>query len=53
MLIWGENENFTFGPPGIEPGSHEPESCILPLYYGPLQCSRGDLNSHNLAVIAS
>ena len=24
-----------FGVPGIEPGSHEPESCILPLYYTP------------------
>lgn len=26
-----------FGVPGIEPGSHEPESCILPLYYTPLR----------------
>ena len=24
------------GPPGIEPGLHEPESCVLPVYYGPL-----------------
>src|SRR3990167_1342476 len=25
----------SFGPPGIEPGLHEPESCVLPVYYGP------------------
>lgn len=26
---------IALGMPGIEPGSHEPESCILPLYYIP------------------
>ena len=23
------------GPPGIEPGLYEPESYVLPVYYGP------------------
>ena len=23
------------GPPGIEPGPYEPESHVLPVYYGP------------------
>lgn len=23
------------GPPGIEPGLYEPESHVLPVYYGP------------------
>ena len=26
---------FLFGPPGIEPGLYEPESYVLPVYYGP------------------
>ena len=26
---------FSFGPPGIEPGPYEPESHVLPVYYGP------------------
>ena len=26
---------FLFGPPGIEPGLYEPESHVLPVYYGP------------------
>ena len=24
------------GVPGIEPGLHEPESCVLPVYYTPI-----------------
>ena len=24
------------GPPGIEPGLHDPQPCVLPLYDGPL-----------------
>src|SRR3989344_1360325 len=28
----------TFGPPGIGPGLHDPQPCVLPLYDGP---SRG------------
>lgn len=24
------------GPPGIEPGLYEPESHVLPVYYGPI-----------------
>ncbi len=27
---------FLVGLPGIEPGSHPPQGCILPLYYSPL-----------------
>ena len=26
----------SFGPPGIEPGLHAPEACVLPAYSGPL-----------------
>ena len=26
---------FVVGPPGIEPGLHAPEACVLPVYYGP------------------
>ena len=30
------NRAFTFvGVPGIEPGLHEPESCVIPLYHTP------------------
>ena len=25
------------GPPGIEPGLYEPESYVLPVYYGPIE----------------
>ncbi len=28
--------SISFGPPGIEPGPYEPESYVLPVYYGPL-----------------
>ncbi len=35
-LLLLRNPSRSFGVPGIEPGSHEPESCILPLYYTPL-----------------
>ena len=28
-------DKFYFGVPRIELGSHEPESCILPVYYTP------------------
>ena len=28
---------FLVGPPGIEPGLYEPESYVLPVYYGPTQ----------------
>ena len=26
---------YFVGPPGIEPGLYEPESYVLPVYYGP------------------
>jgi hypothetical protein len=26
---------LSVGPPGIEPGLYEPESYVLPVYYGP------------------
>lgn len=28
---------LSVGPPGIEPGLYEPESYVLPVYYGPTQ----------------
>jgi len=28
-------EKLSVGPPGIEPGLHRPERCVLPVYYGP------------------
>ncbi len=27
--------SFFVGLPGVEPGSHPPQGCILPLYYSP------------------
>ncbi|TSC85690.1 MAG: hypothetical protein G01um10148_1076 [Parcubacteria group bacterium Gr01-1014_8] len=29
--------NSFVGPPGIEPGLYEPESYVLPVYYGPVK----------------
>jgi hypothetical protein len=38
--VAGMNENpqevLIMGPPGIEPGSHPRQGCILPLDYGPI-----------------
>jgi len=31
------------GPPGIEPGLHEPESYVLPVYYGPTKNITSDM----------
>jgi hypothetical protein len=31
------SEMSCVGPPGIEPGLNEPESFVLPVYYGPKQ----------------
>ncbi len=28
---------YFVGPPGIEPGLYEPESYVLPVYYGPTE----------------
>src|SRR3989344_1863227 len=33
----------SFGPPGIEPGLHAPEACVLPVYYGPKEDSIRDM----------
>ena len=30
------NQKYPVGPPGIEPGLYEPESHVLPVYYGPI-----------------
>ena len=32
---------FSVGVPGIEPGLHAPEACVLPVYYTPTQNSVG------------
>ncbi|TSC70704.1 MAG: hypothetical protein G01um101449_291 [Parcubacteria group bacterium Gr01-1014_49] len=41
-------EMFCVGPPGIEPGLHAPEACVLPAYSGPTQNT-----SYLLAVLSA
>src|SRR3989344_7356630 len=36
----------SFGPPGIEPGLHEPESYVLPVYYGRREDSTSNRGGH-------
>ncbi|MDQ1284412.1 MAG: hypothetical protein QG620_760 [Patescibacteria group bacterium] len=33
--------HFSVGALGIEPSLHEPESCVLPVYYAPVKVVRG------------
>ena len=47
------------GPAGIEPTLHDPQPCVLPLYYGPIYAaeytiqSAGDTATHRLRLFMS